>query len=258
MAQRKNEATPVFAPGRRVHLQDGVVPLYHQVYEHLRGALDDGRLAPGDRLPGERELCDFYGCSMVTVRRALDELVREHRLERTRGRGTFVTPPPVERELQLVGSFTTEMRQQGLTPTTKTLAAREEGATPAAAGALSLEPGETTYVIERLRLVEDEPLLIEEVHLPAARFPGLLDADLERESLYGLLESRYDTRLDRASEAIQAIALGTREARLLGQARGRPALLLEFVGFDQRGRAAEYCLSTVRSDRGRYRVRGRS
>lgn len=194
---------------------------------------------------------------MVTIRRALDELTRERRIVRMRGRGTFVTQLPLERDLQLVGSFTHEMRQRGLSPATRVLATQQDPASGDVARALQVEPGVATYVIERLRLVDDEPLLIEEVHLPAERFHGLLDVDLEQESLYEVLERDYDTRLERASETIEAVALGAREARLLDQARGRPALLLEFVGYDQFGTAAEYCRSLVRADRGRYHLKTR-
>ena len=68
-------------------LDPGPVPLHHQVYLDLRAALDRGEWRSGDRLPTERELSGRYGCSLITVRRALGELAREARIERTRGRG---------------------------------------------------------------------------------------------------------------------------------------------------------------------------
>ena len=74
-------------------LESGPVPLHHQVYLDLRTALDDGEWRPGDRLPTELDLAARYGCSLITVRRALSELAREHRLVRTRGRGTFAIAP---------------------------------------------------------------------------------------------------------------------------------------------------------------------
>ena len=84
----------------RFRLELGPIPLHHQVYLDLRSSLDRREWKPGDRLPTERELAARYGCSLITVRRALGELVREGRIERTRGRGTFVlasriapTPP---------------------------------------------------------------------------------------------------------------------------------------------------------------------
>lgn len=250
------ESTGVFS-GPGVELRSGPIPLHYQVYRHLRDLLDQDRLGPGDRLPAERELCAFYGCSLITVRRALDELARERRLVRMRGRGTFVTRPPVDRNLQLLKSFSEDMRARGLSPGTRILAERAEGATASVAKALRLAPGAPTYLLERLRLVGGEPLLLEEVHLPAERFPGLLGADLEQGSLYELLARRYNTRLEYAQETIEPIAPQAREAELLGVRRGSPALLLELVGFDQESEPVEYTRSTVRGDRARYHVDAR-
>ncbi|HJW22420.1 MAG TPA: GntR family transcriptional regulator, partial [Candidatus Limnocylindrales bacterium] len=66
----------------RYQLELGPVPLHHQVYLDLRSAIDAGEWRPGERLPTERELAATYGCSLITIRRALDELSRERRLSR--------------------------------------------------------------------------------------------------------------------------------------------------------------------------------
>ena len=115
-----------------------------------------------------------YGCSLITVRRALSELAREQRIERTRGRGTFVLRPRIDRDLAGTMSFTEEMQTRGLDPETRLIAARPESAGEAVAAALELELGSPTLYVERLRLADGEPLLLEQVHLPAERFPGLL------------------------------------------------------------------------------------
>src|SRR5262245_43105692 len=112
----------------RFRLEMGPVPLHHQVYLDLRGALDGGEWAVGDRLPPERELAARYGCSLITVRRALDELTRESRLSRTRGRGTFVLAQRLDRDIAGALTFTEEMRERGLAPETRLLAARPEAA----------------------------------------------------------------------------------------------------------------------------------
>src|SRR2546423_4922850 len=80
----------------RFRFELGPVPLHHQVYLDLRAALDTGEWRPRDLLPPERQLAGRYGCSLVTVRRALSELTRDGRLERTRGRGTTLLLPRLE------------------------------------------------------------------------------------------------------------------------------------------------------------------
>ena len=94
-AERSAHGASSDGPG--IQLVRGPVPLYHQAYNALRREIDSGRWGPGDRLPTERELGESFGCSLVTVRRALDELVREGSIVRTRGRGTFVRERAIER-----------------------------------------------------------------------------------------------------------------------------------------------------------------
>jgi len=120
--------------------------------------------------------------------------------------------------------------------------------------ALAITVGGSTHRLERLRLVDGEPLLLEQVHLAADRFPGLLEYDFERDSLYEVLSTRYGTRVIRAREAIEPVMLRAREARLLAQDPGRPALLVEGTAFDEDGIVVEFGRTFVRGDRTRYYV----
>jgi GntR family transcriptional regulator len=238
----------------RYRLELGPVPLHHQVYLDLKSALDAGEWSAGDQLPPERELARRYGCSLITVRRALHELAREKRLERARGRGTFVLPTRIERPLNGALTFAQELQRQGLDPSTRLLAARPEAATARVAEALQLEPGSPTVYLERLRLASGTPLLLEMVHLPGERFPGLLAHDLEHNSLYEILMVRYDTPVERAREALEPVHLPAREARLLGLAPRSLALLVEGIAYASDGTPVEYGRTYVRGDSSRYYV----
>jgi GntR family transcriptional regulator len=238
----------------RFRLIAGPVPLHHQVYLDLRDALDKGEWRAGDQLPPERELAERYGCSLITVRRSLSDLARERRLERTRGRGTFVTRPPIALDLDGTMSFTDELQLLGHDPATRVVTARTFPAEAVVAEALAIPLGASVVHIERLRMADGEPLLLEQVFLPEARFPGLLASDLEHGSLYDLLLDRYGTSVIRAREALEPIALPLREAQLLGVEPHRPALLIEGVAFDAGGRPVEFARSYVRGDRTRYYV----
>lgn len=238
----------------RYRLELGPVPLHHQVYLDLAAALDAGEWKPGDQVPTERDLAERYGCSLITVRRALGELVREQRLERTRGRGTFVLHPRIDRDMEAHLSFTEEMQLRGMEPSTRVIGSRPQSASVAVAAALGLEPGSPILYLERLRSADGEPLLLEQVHLPAERFPGLLASDLEGGSLYDLLADRYGTRVAKARELLEPILLPAREARLLGRKRGAPALLIEGIAATADGTPVEFGRTYVRGDRTRYYV----
>lgn len=238
----------------RYQLELGPVPLHHQVYLDLKSALDAGEWQPGDQLPTERELAARYGCSLITVRRALDELSRERRLSRTRGRGTFVTQPVIDRNLQGPLSFADEMRRLGREPETRLVAARPEHASETVAAALRIEPGAPTVYLERLRLASGTPMLLEMVHLPAERFPGLLALDLEHQSLYELLATRYRTPVVRARESLEPAMVPAREARILGLKARSLALLVEGTAFAIDGTPVEFGRTYVRGDLTRYFV----
>jgi GntR family transcriptional regulator len=238
----------------RYRLEVGPVPLHHQVYVDLKSSLDLGEYAVGERLPPERELARLYGCSLITIRRALDELSREGRLQRHQGRGTFVLPPRLDRDIGDALSFTDEMQRRGLDPETRLIAARPEAAGVTVAAALQLEPGSPTLYLERLRLAAGEPLLLEMVHLPAERFPGLLASDLEHDSLYDILTERYQTPVLRAREALEPVLLPAREAALLGAKARSLALLVEGIAFTRGEVPVEFGRTYVRGDRTRYYV----
>ena len=183
-------------PMARFRLELGPIPLHHQVYLDLQAALDEGEWRPGDRLPTERELA-----------RAL-RLQPDHRpagARRARPRGApgadarprHVRPAaahrPRLRRRPVVHRGDADARP-GPGDAADRRPARVRRARRSRA-ALDLEPGSPTLYLERLRLADGEPLLLEQVHLPAERFPGLLASDLEHGSLYDLLTERYGVRV---------------------------------------------------------------
>ena len=236
----------------RFQLERGPIPLHHQVFRDLKSALDAGEWRPGDRMPTERELAERYGCSLITIRHALSELVREGRIERTRGRGTFVLQPRIDRDIAGAMSFSEEMQRRGLDPATRVVTGRIEPAGDAIAGSLGIAADAPVVYLERVRLGGGEPLLLEPARLPAERFPGLLAFDFERRSLYDILSERYGTRIVRAREAVEPVVLRRREAELLDLPARSLALQIDGVAFAADGSAVEAARSFVRGDRTRY------
>ncbi len=238
----------------RYRLERGPVPLHHQVYLDLRAALAANEWNSGDRLPTERELAERYGCSLITVRRALDELAREGRLERTRGRGTFVTEPPIIRDIAGQVGFADEVRSFGYEPYTIVVTHRVEGASPVVAAALGMPVDAPVYYLERVRGADSVPLLLEQVRLPADKLPGLLDHDYRVESLWDVLENDYHVPIGRRQETLSAVVPSSREARLLGLRTRRPSIQLEGTAFTTGGEPIERSRTVVSPERARYFV----
>jgi GntR family transcriptional regulator len=236
-------------------LERGPVPLYHQVYLYLVDALAHGVWRHGDQIPTERELAASFDCSLITIRRALDELAREGRLERTRGRGTFVTEPPIARNIIGPAGFADELRSLGYQPYSVVVTARSEDATPAVANALAIPPRSPVYYLERLRGADGLPLLLEQVRLPAALVPGLLEHDFNREaSLWDVLRDAFGRPVERYREVLSAIVPSAREAELLGLRSRRPAVQFEGTAFTTDDVPIEHSRTVVSPERARYYV----
>ena len=92
------------------------VPLYIQIAEGLLNWVESGRLAPGDRLPPERDLSQMLGVNRMTLRRALEMLEAQGLLARRQGAGTYIADRKIERQAGQLVSFTKRMREQGFTP----------------------------------------------------------------------------------------------------------------------------------------------
>jgi len=158
---------------------------------------------PGDRLPSERDLSLRWNVARMTVRHATDALIAEGLVVRRRGSGTYVLPPPVVRFLGLA-SFTQDMRDRGLVPSSRLLAFDVQAADGDVARRLGLSDGEPVYRFTRLRLGGGEAMAIETVWIRSAIVPGLTPADLDG-SLYELLASRYGLRPGSADVTIEPL-----------------------------------------------------
>src|SRR5919197_3794932 len=148
------------------------------------------RLGVGEAIPSERQLGVDLGMSRLTVRAALDELVREGYLVRRRGAGTFVSEPKIAQELTMT-SFTDDMRARGMTPGSRTLDLQVVPAGARLGRLLHVSPSEPVVVAKRLRLADRETMAIETLHVRESLVPGLTAADLETGSFYALLRDRY-------------------------------------------------------------------
>jgi len=236
-------------------LERGPVPFYHQVYLHLLDALTHGAWGRGDQIPTERELATSFGCSLVTIRRALDELAREGRLERTRGRGTFVTEPPITRNIMGPAGFADEIRSLGYQPYSVVVTARLEEASPAVSDVLALPARAPVYYLERIRGADGQPLMLEQVRIPAAAVPGLLDHDFDHEaSLWDVLRDDYHRPVERYREMLSAIVPSAREAGLLGLRSRRPAVQFEGFALTTGDVPIEHSRTVVSPERARYYV----
>lgn len=232
------------------------LPLYAQLKETLIAAIRAGDLAAGDKLPSQRELCERYRMSHMTVRRAISELLNEGVIYAIHGKGLYVAGRKQDAERGLVG-FTEDMARRGMRAASQVLGAELTGASTVLAAGLGLAPGAALVRLRRLRLADGRPMAIQTSYLPHALCPGLLEHDLARQSLFALLRGHYGLRLAETVTVVEAALADDEQGRLLGLALPAPLLIAEQTTYLDSGHAIELARTAYRGDRYRLRMRER-
>jgi GntR family transcriptional regulator len=231
------------------------IPYHYQLRELLRGEIVAGRWAVDERLPSERELCEAFDLSRTTVREAIDALVNEGLLRREKGRGTFVAAPKiVEGLLQSPTGFTDSMAEQGIPVRSKVLRMEVGPAPYVVAQELRITSHDPVIIIDRLRCIFDEPILLVTSYLPEKLFPSLVDEDLTDISLYHTLQTKFGVTISKAKRYMEAVAANDMEARLLKIATGDPLMLIESTTYTDEDFPFEYFKARHRGDRTRFLV----
>jgi GntR family transcriptional regulator len=205
----------------------------------------------GEAIPSERQLSVDFGVSRLTIRAALEELVREGYLVREHGRGTFVSEPKIAQQLTLT-SFTEDMRRRGMVAGSRTLELKTIHAGASVGRALAVSPDARVLRIRRLRLADGEPMAIETLHVPADLVPGLTRSRLQGASFYALLEEDYGIQLASGIQTIEPTVVNEQEAAELSIPLHSPAFLFERTSRATTGVLVEFVRSIYRGDR--YRL----
>ena len=226
------------------------MPKHVELREKLRSRFQ--RMNPNSLIPSARELSKTYKVSAMTVRQALVALQQEGMIHSVPGLGTFVSDHRMSKKLTFV-SFSQEVLERGMTPTSKIVSAIKTGVKDqAVAESLGISIGDEVYKIERVRFADKIPMALEESFVSAALIPGLLDQDLSK-SLYEIFKNTYEKPVTKAECVVSPMNLSKRQADLLDTDVRSAALNFIVVAYDSRGRALERCNSIKRGDRYDFR-----
>jgi len=216
---------------------------YVRVRDYLR-TLATQELDAGDPLPSERELCDRFGVSRMTVRQAVDALVVDGVLERVHGRGMFVARPKVDLQVRLT-SFSEEMRRRGMAPSVEHLRAEVVPADTRIAAALEIDPADPVVHLHQLRFADGEPMSVQHCWLAEVLVPNIVDPPPD--SLYAELDRR-GLLPAWGEDTVEAGEADAEEAELLGIGKGRAVLRIVRRAFS-RDLAVEFSEAVYRADR---------
>jgi GntR family transcriptional regulator len=231
------------------------IPLYVQVVEELRAKISSGDCLPGQKIPPESQLCEEFGVSRITIRRAVKTLVDERLLYSKQGKGTFVNPVKIGRRLPKLYSFSEDMKELGLEPSSRTLERTLGEVDPETAALLDLpESDRLVNQIARVRMANKVPILIERTFIPHYLCPDLLEESFDQKSLYRTLTERNRLELDRAEETYEVRMLTASEAKELGCKRSLPAFAIQRLAFHRGGGVVELTKAVGRGDLLRFSV----
>ncbi|MGI6608723.1 MAG: GntR family transcriptional regulator [Erysipelotrichaceae bacterium] len=207
------------------------VPLYYKLADTIEEKINDGVYPKGEKIPSERELCEIYGVSRMTVRLAIDELVKKGKLEKVHGKGTYVLSKSIVQNLNKVYSYSREMDKQGKVSSTRMIKRNIVEADEKLATKLRVNVGEKLIYIERLRLAENVPIMVEKTWFIRSVTPFLLDIDFVEKGLYKTLDEDYGIRFNKAIETFKATQLNSYECRLLNCPKDQYGLLIKRVSY---------------------------
>jgi GntR family transcriptional regulator len=225
-------------------------PLYAQLAEILKNQILSRRWEPGFKLPSERELCEQYNVSRITVRKALNDLAVQNLIHSVPGKGNFVSLPQMREPLRPLSSFTEDMSRRGYIPYSRIMKAEIFRADQAAAEKLKVPQGTEVILLERLRMVAPDQIAIaiQKTLLPHFRCPNLLDFDLEKRSLFEVLRQEYHLVLSRAETIISARMANPLEVEQLAITKPAAVLVSDQVTYLDSGEIIEFVNTVFRSD----------
>jgi len=225
-------------------------PVYQQLNEVLRSLITSGQFQVGNRFLTEREICKRFDVSRATANKALSNLVSEGLLEFRKGVGTFVRGHPMEYNLRSLVSFTDEAKVAGKKPATRVLRFQNmlAGEAPQKVRELMRIPSDDSlYYIERLRLADDLPVILERRYIASSFCPGLTEIDVAG-SIYTLWSSKYDLYVEGADQTVRAVNIHGADARTMDVRQGEAGLLVISVGYIAGGQPLWFERTLYRGD----------
>jgi Transcriptional regulators len=236
--------------------EDASTSMYSQLAAFIRHQIKLGVFRPHDRLVTESELCEILNISRTTVRLAFSELLEEGLIIRQRRKGTFIAEKKINRRLNSLYNFTESMREQGVKVRSQVLQSEVMDADDVVSGKLKLtETQRRVFVLKRIRFGDDIPLLLETTCIPYNLCPGIEQYDFANLSLYEVLNTRFDLKIVRATEYIEAVIIAKPAAQHLQcPEKVMAGYRIERVSLLENGFVFEYTTSVTRADKCNFKI----
>lgn len=229
---------------------------YKDIAENIRKGILDGKYNPNEQLPLEKEMCEYYDVSRITIKKAVDELVDEGLVIKRRGAGTFVKAF----DNSDVEGFSMSKQFSGFSEANKDKKVESKiikfeviHPTDEIATKLKMTSDDFVYYIIRVRYANGEPIVIEYTYMPIGVIPGIKN-DVLHKSIYSYIENTLNLKIKSAHKTIRAIEPNELEKEyLMIDDKNMPILEMEQIGFLDNGQPFEYSISHHRGDKSEFK-----
>ncbi len=232
------------------------IPLYIQLAKWLEEKIGDNSFPVGSKIPSEGELSEKFHVNRNTIRHAIDTLVKKGMLEKQKGVGTFVRGKsslyPIH-QLGRMTSFVDDFDMSEVDIEDVTISKDVIDAPVDVAEKLMVEPGAKIIKIERVRIADKIPFVLERQFYKYDDFAGLLKLDIKG-SMYRILRENFNADLHRSVQTIRAVKVPKDVADKLEISRSVPCILLESLAYTRENMCIEVLLSYYRGDRYVFKV----
>ena len=219
--------------------------LKKELYEKIRNK----EWMPGHMIPSERELCEEYCVSRITVREALKELVQAGYLVRKQGKGTFVAIPTVEHTMTSDFSLSQVLKESGTVSKFKMISFEKEKASSFFQNLFKITEDEIVVHITRIRTINGEAYAYEEATVPEKYLMGATEQDIDQKGLYPTMKACSDVFPESAQESVEAAICPDNVASLMGLKGGKKAVFRIKRYTMAKNECVEYCKSYVYGQR---------
>lgn len=206
---------------------DHSVPRHRQIADHLRKEIADKEFEPGDKLPSEKRLCDYFDVSRITVRQALKSLENEGLIFKKQGLGAFVSDDNNAQQLVQLTDFSEDMRRAGYTSSSKLIRFKRVDPEPEINPILELPPASPLIRIDRVRMGNGIPVAFDITWLPGSYGQLLLDEDLTNKTIYEILEDTYSIPISAGRYKFTATKADAYIAKHLNIEEGNPVFEID-------------------------------
>lgn len=214
------------------------LPLYQQLAKLIESCIYYGDFNDGDQLPTEKEFCEAYDISRVTVREAMNVLKRLELIETRRGAGVFIKKTQLlNRDLLGIHDFDLQIEASGLTNKVEIISFEKHYKSTYITSALQLPPGTPLLRVKRLRKASEKPLFIENIFLNATKFSDLQEQDFKSTKLFSeKLLQKYGISISEVTLILDPVLIDAKQAELLGVSELPAAgLMNERISYDESG-----------------------